>query len=82
MHARPESKAARQAPHAGELFSQQSDAAIDAESIDAVGGHASSDAGLGFEHQSCEAAVLATKRGRQAGDSTADDDYIRIRNLL
>jgi len=82
MHPGRKTEPARQAAHTGELFSQQGYATIDAESIDAVGGHASPDAGLGFEHQSCEAAVLATKRGRQAGDSTADDDYIRIRNLL
>ncbi len=82
MHAGPESKAARQASHAGELFSQQGYAAIDAKPIDAVGGHASPDAGLGFENQRGEAAVLATKRGCQAGDATANDDYIRIRNLL
>src|SRR5262245_45792435 len=78
MHSGSEPEAVGEAAHAAVLLTEQRDSAIDQETLDAVGGHASADARFRFEDQRGEAAVLAAQRGRQTGDSAADDDYIRI----
>src|SRR4029077_2387439 len=80
-HQRRETQALYESAHRTKGIAGKSHAAIYHESLDAIGGHASAHASLGFQHQGFKPAILQAHSCTESGDASADHDDVRVRCL-